>query len=123
MAWNGFQMDFPLKVLQGLKERKAKANQELQVDTTPDRNLNQLNELVKRCPLGCDPSRTTTAISKSGRRDVGNFVDVYYRGSKLPKEEVPLAVKQVAFWREFDELEERSNRRTASVDRRATHRN
>lgn len=99
-------MEIPLSVIQGLR---AKTNPELQVDSISVVTLNQFNEPNEYCPLGCDPSRTKTMISKGTRKNKGNFVNVYYRGNKLVQE-IPLAVKQETFWREFDELEERNKR-------------
>lgn len=31
------------------------------------------------CPLGCDPQRTVTAISKPGNKHERRFVPVYYK--------------------------------------------
>lgn len=103
-------MEFPLAVLQGLKLKKAEEKLDIQLDSSSNWNPHQYNK-DEHCPIGCDPTRTTLAISKSGRKDKGNFVQVYYRGSGKLQKEVPIEVKQAAFWREFNELEERSNAR------------
>ncbi len=105
-------MEIPLAVLKAFNFFTPPEN--IQTVKAPKVNAEptQFNEPAEYCPLGCDPSRTKLAISKSGKRDKGNFVNVYYRGGKLAKPEVPLEVKQAAFWREFDELSERSNKKS-----------
>lgn len=101
-------MDIPLAVLKGLNFFTPKEDSQIPSVSTDNTNTSQFNEPEPYCPVGCDPSRTKLAISKSGRKDKGNFVNVYYRGSSKLKTEVPFEVKQESFWRELYELSERS---------------
>lgn len=103
-------MEIPLAVIQGLNCYKAKKVIEVETDSTSAWNLDQHNKSEDFCPIGCDSTRTKLTINKTGKKDSGNFVKVYYRGSSKLVTEIPLEVKQAAFWREVDELIERKQR-------------
>lgn len=112
-------MDIPLAVLEGLNFFKPGGKKSPVPKASKERGLGQFNIEKDSCPLGCDPSRTKTAISNNGSHTKGNFVRIYYRGSRV-KEEVPLVVKQESFWRELHGLVERSSKSKTNPDRRTS---
>jgi hypothetical protein len=61
-------MEIPLAVLQGLNFSKPKEEVQVKKTSTSVHNPTQFNLVEDFCPLGCDPTRTKLAISKSGRR-------------------------------------------------------
>jgi HD superfamily phosphodiesterase len=54
------------------------------------------------CPIGCDPSRSATMISKPGRKKRGNFVRVFYRKSRDDLQKLLQPQKQVNSRSEHD---------------------
>lgn len=102
-------MDIPLAVLEGLNFFKPDQKKQPVPKASKEPGLGQFNQEKDYCPLGCDPSRTKTAISNNGTHTKGNFVKIYYRGSRI-KEEVPFVVKQDLFWRDLNGLVERSTK-------------
>lgn len=118
-------MDIPLAVLEGLNFFKPDQKKQPVAKASKEPGFGQFNQERDPCPLGCDPSRTKTAISNNGTHTKGNFVSIYYRGSRV-KEEVPFVVKQESFWRDLNGLVERSSKskRTSTFrpDRRTSTR-
>lgn len=102
-------MDFPSAVLEGLNFFKPDQKNTPVARISKEPGYGQFNQEREHCPLGCDPSRTKTAISNNGNHTKGNFVRIYYRGSRV-KEEVPFVVKQESFWRDLNGLVERSSK-------------
>jgi hypothetical protein len=101
-------MEIPTKILEALGFSKPREVLKIPTDNI---NTSQVNMIEEYCPPGCDPKRTKLAISKRGRKDRGNFVQVYYRaGNKLAPQ--PTAEdKSNQFWRELNELVERNQSR------------
>jgi hypothetical protein len=79
-------------------------------------NAAQAINSFESCPAGYDIKRTRVAISKVGKKDKGNFVQVYYRNNRA-KQLVANNMSKDTLGKELDELVETSRSKSGGNPR------